>query len=182
MKTKFFTKILKPASVLMAALFVAVLCPETAHSAQKSVTVNVSATILPLFQIEVGGPANGNIEFGVIQKDPDGDVTIQAKEVVITTQSNLRTPYIITQSLSTPLANENGVGVPAGALRVSAQNNKSGGSASQNVEVGTDSSVLFRSDNNGQGDTISANYTLRVPPVQEAGEYRSQLVYTLTTA
>lgn len=144
-----------------------------------TVSVNVSCTILPLFEMEVSGPANGNIEFGTIQKNPDQSVDVSAPEVTISAKSNLGQPYMITHELIAPLTNDNGAILPDGSMSVQAS--ALNGSAAQDQAVGTDSGVLYHSDAAGKSDTITARYNLNVHPDQDAGDYQSKLLYTIVT-
>ena len=144
-----------------------------------TVTVNVSCTILPLFEMEVSGPANGNIEFGAIQKDPDQNVDASASEVMIRAKSNLGQPYIIKHELITPMSTGDGAVLPDGSMSVNAS--ASNGTTAKGTAVGTDSEVLYQSGPTGEGDTITAQYTLNVHPDQEAGDYNSKLLYTIVT-
>ena len=143
-------------------------------------TVNVSCTILPLFEMAVTGPNGGNIEFGVIQKDADQNVLVTAPEVVISAKSNTGQPYMITHELITPLANDEGAVLPDGSMSVNASS-ASGGSTAKGAAVGTDTGVLYHSDATGKSDTVTARYDLDVNPDQEAGNYQSKLLYTIVT-
>ena len=168
-------KYLNIASLTVLALLIA----GSAWANQSTVSVNVSCTILPLFEMEVSGPANGNIEFGTIQKDPDNNVDISAPEVVIRATSNLGQPYLITHELVTPLASNDGAVLPDGSMTVDAS--AASGSAAKSQQVGTDSEVLYQSDATGKSDTVTAHYNLNVHPDQDAGAYQSKLLYTIVT-
>jgi hypothetical protein len=144
-----------------------------------TVTVNVSCTILPLFEMEVTGPAGGHIEFGSIKKDPDQNVSAAAPEVVIRANSNLGQPYMITHELIAPLSSDDGAVLPDGSMSVNAT--AANGSAAKSQAVGTDTEVLYHSDAGGKSDIITARYDLDVHPDQDAGQYRSKLLYTIVT-
>lgn len=145
-----------------------------------TVTVNVSCTILPIFEMEVTGPNGGNIDFGAIQKDIDQNVTANAPEVVIKTHTNLGQPYIIKHELITPLSSGNGAVLPDRSMSVDAS--AANGSAATGQAVGTDPEVLYQSGAGGQSDVITARYNLDVHPDQDAGDYQSKLLYTIVTA
>lgn len=156
-----------------------ILCG-SAMANQATVSVNVSCTILPLFEMQVSGPNNGNIEFGAIQKEAGQNVTKTAPEVIISAKSNLGRPYLIKHELIAPLANTSGSAIPDGAMSVDATNSGTG-SAARSQAVGTASKTLYQSDATGQSDIITARYNLNVQPDQDAGHYESKLLYTIVT-
>ncbi len=168
-------KKLNIAALTTLALFLTV--PALANNT--TVSVNVSCTILPLFEMEVISPVNG-IEFGAIQKNPDANVDVSAPEITIRAKTNMGQPYIIKHELLTPLASDNGAILPDGSMSVDATSGN--GSTAQGQAVGTDPEVLYQSDANGQSDTITARYNLNVHPDQDAGQYQSKLLYTIVTA
>ena len=161
--------------VLAAFLFI----PTTARSETKSVTINVSVNVHPVFELNVSGPAGGNIQFGDIQQKADGDVVIEAPEVVLHARTNLGKPYQITQELIEPLANEQNAQFSKEDFTVDMEN---GGSRERTVSgpVSTEASTLFVSDS-GLEKTLNARYKLRVRPEQPAGLYQAKLVYTITS-
>jgi hypothetical protein len=165
------------AIVLLTALLV--LSAPLAIAGSNTVTVNVSAIILPLFEIGVSGPNGKDIDFGVIQKNPNGSITISSNDIVVTTQSNLGRPYRVTQELIAPLTNERGTPVPNDAMTVDARSQK--GQAAVGQVVNTSASTLLESDAQGSSDTVTASYKLRVEPQQEAGQYNTRLVYSIVS-
>lgn len=146
----------------------------------KTHTVNVSVTIAPLLELSVSGPAGGNIEFGLTNKDPNGAVTVNSEDVVISATTNLRRPYQITQSLVTPLENEHNDVFSSEDFSVSGKSVSSKGTVLQG-NVSTSPTVLFRSDAEGMSDTFVTKYHLNVKPEQAPGRYQSRLIYTITT-
>jgi hypothetical protein len=153
-----------------------------AWAASDSVSVTVSATIPPLFELSVSGPHQGNIEFGVIHKDPAQPVVAEAPEVVLTARSNLGRPYEIKQELMSPLANERNDRFGDRDLSSTAVNLRTDGAvAGSGTPVSTRPQTLFTSNAEGKSDTIKARYRLRVVPEQPSGNYRTKLVYTITT-
>lgn len=151
------------------------------YAASESVSVKVSVTIPPLFELSVSGPTKGNIEFGIAERDPLGPVTVESQEVVLTAKSNLRRPYEITHALVTPLSNERNDRFAEKDLTVFAENFKTSGRAVRGTSVGTTSSAIYTSDPEGKSETVKANYRLLVRPQQAAGHYQTKLVYTITT-
>ena len=65
------------------------LLPLAGWAETKSVEISVSATVLPMLELSVSGPAGGNIEFGAIERTPNGAVTLQSKELLVQTKTNL---------------------------------------------------------------------------------------------
>lgn len=167
--------------VLLTALF---LIPQTASYAARSasVTVDVSVTIRPVFELSVSGPANGNIEFGEVDKKLDETVVAESEKVFVTAKSNLREPYIISHSLQSPLRSISGSTMPDDSMTVNARSFNTNGKPADNQTVTTNSSVLFESDANGMGDTVEAQYQLKVASNQDPGTYNSKLTYSIVTA
>lgn len=154
--------------------------PLTSHALSRSVQVNVSCTIAPMFELEVSGPAAGNIDFGTVHKDADGALTFDSSEVVIRTKTNLGQPYHVTQMLLTPIQNEEGHQFSAEDFTSRAVAEKSGGNFVSEGAVSTAPVPLFVS-NDGKSNVITANYQLKVKPEQPSGHYASKLVYTIAT-
>lgn len=167
-------KYLNIAALTALSLFIA----GSALANSTTVSVNVSCTILPLFEMEVVSPVNG-IEFGAIQKNPDANVDVAAPEITIRAKTNMGQPYIIKHELLTPLSNDSGAILPDGSMSVDATSGN--GSAAQGQAVGTDSEILYQSNAGGQSDTVTARYNLNVHPDQDAGQYQSKLLYTIVT-
>ena len=165
---------------IVALTLLCVALSGSAIANQATVSVNVSCTILPLFEMQVSGPNGGNIEFGAIQKEAGQTVDKTAPEVIISAKSNLGRPYLIKHALIAPLANTTGEAIPDGAMSVDATN-AGGGSSAKSQTVGTTSQTLYQSDAAGQSDTITARYNLKVQPQQDAGHYESKLLYTIVT-
>lgn len=152
----------------------------TAEAETKSVSIDVTVRVLPIFELTVSGADGGNLEFGDVQKSGSGDVFAESKEMVLTAKSNLGRPYQITQTLSEPLRSDNAETFEEGDLTVRAQNSATQGSVTNGAGVTTTPTTLFTSDSRGKGDTIRASYRLRVKPDQPAGDYKTRLVYTIT--
>lgn len=167
--------------VLAVAMGVMALVPLEAQAASKSVSVNISVTIPPLFEIDVSGPAGGNIEFGIVNKDANGPVEAASSEVVINTRSNLQQPYQITQKLVSPLSNGQGQTIGPENFSVQSVSSIEDGTASSGTGISTQDSSLFTSDASGKSNTLRTVYRLRVNPEQSAGTYQSKLVYTIVT-
>lgn len=167
--------------VTVFAIFSFSFASAIGYAASNSVTVKVSVTIPPLFELSVSGPTHGNIEFGVVERDPLYPVTVESQDVVLTAKSNLGRPYEITHALVTPFSNESNDRFAEEDLTVSAENLKTGGTAVQSTRVTTTPSAIYTSDTEGKSETIKANYKLLVRPEQAAGNYQTKLVYTFTT-
>lgn len=147
-----------------------------------TVTVDVSVTIRPLFELSVSGPANGNIEFGEVDKKANENTFATSEKVLVTAKTNLREPYMITQSLQSPLQSSSGSTMPDDSMTVSAKSFNTNGKPANNQAVGINSTVLFESDANGMGDTVEAEYQLKIASNQDSGQYKSKLTYSIVTA
>ncbi len=167
--------------IVIAVLILGLFLTSPALSASKSTTVNVSVTVAPLFEISVVGPDNGHLDFGYIDRDPNGPITLESGEVKVQAKSNLGVPYQITHALVNPLTNGDGISFSDKDLSVAARGINTSGLASSGETVSTDTSTLFRSNPKGKSDTIIAQYKLTVRPSQAAGNYKSKLLYTIVT-
>ncbi len=172
------TKLIK--LTLIAIMVSALASPAFAKSLTQ--TVKVSLRVLPIMELEITGPAGGNIEFGDIQKDGTKNTISKAKDVMIHAKTNMATPYIIQQELLTPISNANGESLNAGAMTVNASNENGRGQSMNNVSVLSTPNIIYRSDDRGRSEAIKAQYQVNIPPTQAAGYYESALRYTFVTS
>jgi len=167
---------------LTALIIVAAIIgmPVPCHALSKSVQVNVSCTIAPMFELDVSGPTGGNIEFGTLHKDPNGTLTFDSNEVTIRAKTNMGQPYHVTQMLVTPIRNANGDEFEAGDFTSRATAEGPGSPVVRDGFVTTQPMTLL-SSNDGKSSAVTASYKLKVKPGQASGFYASKLIYTIAT-
>ena len=102
--------------------------------------------------------------------------------MLIDVKANTGERYQVTQTMSGPLENPEGHKLGLGNLKFITSSSKSHGTViSIPTHVSPSSQVIFTSDNMGSSDAISAEYTLTIPPSQEAGDYFANLTYTVSS-
>lgn len=154
--------------------------PVFAESLNVSVntTVNVS-TILEL-NIEETGQSElrfGNIRPSAIQATEAGPVIVK-----IHVTSNIGEIYQVTQTMSNPLENTQGVQMGFNNLKFKTTAAKTAGTViATAVPVTKNPQTIFISDLKGTSDTIQAEYLLTVPPSQAPGDYSALLTYTVSS-
>jgi hypothetical protein len=97
--------------------------------------------------------------------------------------SNLGRPYQVTQLIRRALMNGDGQMIPADQFQVSARGAQLG-----QVETDRPTAILpgvdtplYTSNERGKSDRFSADYILTVTPQTPAGEYDTEIVYTVTS-
>jgi hypothetical protein len=148
-----------------------------------SQTVQVTATILPRLELTVSPETGDAIAFGAIrQPDPAGSAARTVK-VSVNVFSNLGRPYHVTQLVRQPLSSRTGAVIPDGQFLVSAQDASRGelGPVRPAAVVPGLSTTLYRSDSRGKSDAFRADYTLNVTSDTPAGDFQTEIVYTVTS-
>lgn len=155
----------------------------SAYAESQSHTVQVSATILPRLELSVTPSTGSAIAFGAIMQPSDGETTVKTVAVNLSVFSNLDRPYHVTQSVRHALANEQGVEIPSGQFLVSGRDSARGEirvTAPVAITAG-ESATLYTSDANGKSDAFVADYQLAVTPATPAGNFGTEIVYTVTS-
>jgi hypothetical protein len=148
-----------------------------------SQTVQVTATILPRLELTVTPDTGEAIAFGAIRQPEPGSRASGAVKVSVSVFSNLDRPYHVTQLVRKPLSSATGSAIPEGQLRVSASNANRGavGPDLPTAMVPGAPLTLYRSDSRGKSDAFRADYTLHVTPDTPAGDFQTEIVYTVTS-
>jgi len=164
----------------MAACLLAA-SPSFAESDSK--TVRVSATILPRLELSVQPETGQDLIFSAVEQPAPGDERSQSVTVHLNVFSNLGRPYQVTQLVRHPLTSGDGQTIPDDQFQVSARGAGLGQvEADRPVPVlpGIDT-PLYTSNERGKSDRFSADYILTVTPQTPAGEYDTEIVYTVTS-
>ncbi|MFH0855981.1 MAG: hypothetical protein V1869_05715 [Candidatus Omnitrophota bacterium] len=120
-----------------------------------------------------------NIDFA----DLKPGVGPRINEVLIEVKSNLGRPYQVTQNVFSELSNSSGGKIPAEyfSLQTLAQNNTRGSlKVTGKTPIEKGNLLLFVSDPSGSADKFKVIYELVCPADLRAGNYSSQITYTLT--
>lgn len=149
----------------------------------ESRTFQVHAKVEPVFVVDVSARGGTDVlEFGSIKRSPGETAQAEPTQVDVSVASNLAVPYQVSQTVLSPLANEEGIEMTAGSFKVQTSEAAYGrGLAADPQAVLAGEKILFESDSVGQSDQFAAIYSLEIPSSQASGDYRTQIVYTIAT-
>ena len=155
--------------------------PSFAESDSK--TVRVSATILPRLELSITPDTGQEIAFGAIRQPARGEEAAQSVKVNVNVFSNLGRPYHVTQMIRRPLTNVEGRTIPDAQFRVTTRDASRGqlGSPQPTPLAPGAATTLYTSDERGKSEQFFADYTLTVTPQTPAGEFDTEIVYTVTS-
>ena len=154
-----------------------------AETKSESRTLQVHVNVEPIFVVQVTPRTGGDtVEFGTVKRVPEETVETKPVQVDIAVLSNLGVPYQVSQAVTTPLVNEEGQTLPLEDFLVQADETVYGnGKVASPEPVRAAEQVLFESNSQGDTDTFTANYFLKIPPTQAGGDYQTSIVYTIAT-
>ncbi len=154
----------------------------TSHAATKTVVADTRAFIAPLLELSISQEGQSELRFGNIR--PSAIDTIEAGPiaVLIEVRSNTGNRYQITQTINSALVNAEGNQMSFDQLKFKTTSSKLKGSTIDSpTPVSASSQIIYTSDAEGASDTITAAYTLTVPPSQAPGDYSALLTYTVSS-
>lgn len=167
---------------VMAMLIVISGITPPVFAESQSHTVQVSATILPRLELSVAPETGSSIAFGAILQPANGDITTKTIAVNLSVFSNLDRPYHVTQTVRQPLSNNNGTDIPDNQFLVSTRNASRGNTLANALAViPGENTTLYTSDARGKSDAFVADYSLAVTPATPAGDFATEIVYTVTS-
>ena len=154
-----------------------------AFAESDSKTVQVTATILPRLELTVTPETGESITFGAITQPAPGGQTAHSVKVALNVFSNLDRPYQVTQLVRQPLSTAAGSTIPDDQFLVTAHDAARGQlvPAQPTAIVPGAPTTLYISDSRGKSDAFSADYTLMVTPETPAGDFHTEIVYTVTS-
>ena len=172
---------LRFAGAAVATAGLAFASPLFAESDSK--TVQVSATILPRLELSVTPETGESIAFGAMTQPAMGDEDSRSVRVAVNVFSNLDRPYHITQLVRHPLSSTGGSTIPEPQFLVTAHDASRGqvGPIQPTAIVPGRATTLYTSDERGKSDAFQAEYTLTVTPETSAGDFTTEIVYTVTS-
>ena len=152
-------------------------------SESDSKIVHVSATILPRLELSVTPETGDAIAFGQLEQPAAGDAHSRLISVNVNVFSNLGHPYQVTQLVRRPMTNHQGQTIPDEQFRVMTLGSTRGSLRATEATpvIPGQTTPLYTSDDRGKSDTFSAEYTLHVTPQTPAGEFDTEVVYTVTS-
>ena len=164
-----------------AVITLSLASPLFAESDSK--TVQVTATILPRLELTVTPETGEGIAFGAITQPAPGDQDSRSVRVAVNVFSNLDRPYHVTQMIRRPLVNVEGSAIPDPNFLVSAHDAGRGraGPVRPTAMIPGRATTLYTSDERGKSDAFKADYTLTVTPETPAGDFATDIVYTVTS-
>jgi hypothetical protein len=168
-------------SVVVGVAALAIASPLFAESDSK--TVPVTATILPRLELSVTPETGDAIAFGAVTQPAPGAEDSRSVRVAVNVFSNLDRPYHVTQMIRRPLSNVDGAAIPDPQFLVSASDAGRGhaGPVRPTAMIPGRATTLYTSDQRGKSDAFKADYTLTVTPETPAGDFSTEIVYTVTS-
>lgn len=164
------------------AILAFLLTDPALQAATSTVTVNMQAEVPVSIQLSVSPEGQSELKFGNIQ--PVASQVTQAGPVTVAVKvdTNSGQKYQVTQTANGALQNADGDTISAESLKfMSSALNAGVTTVSSLTPVSGLNQTIYVSNELGEGDTISADYTLTVPPNQPAGDYSTLLTYTAST-
>ena len=171
-----------PASFI-AALTGLVILASPVRSETKTLITDSKAVIGPVLELTISQQGQSELKFGNIRPSALGPTEAGTVLMIIDVKANTGERYQVTQVMSGPLENAEGRKLGLEYLKFKTAGSKSNGAGiATPTNVSASAQVIFTSDANGSSDTITAEYTLTVPPSQEPGDYSSLLTYTVSAS
>ena len=152
-------------------------------SESDSKVVRVSATILPRLELSISPNTGESIAFGELEQPAPGDTRSRSVTVTVNVFSNLGHPYQVTQLVRQPMTNPQGHLIPDEQFRITTLGTARGSLGAMDATPITPgaSTTLYTSDDRGKSDTFLAEYTLTVTPQTPAGDFNTEVLYTVTS-
>lgn len=168
--------------VIIAILF-GLVRPTAVHAESDSKTIQVSATILPRLELSITPETGSGIAFGAIEQPTRGTDTSRSVAVNVGIFSNLGHPYQVTQMVRHPLRSPAGALIPDEQWTVVTHDAARGvvGMPQPTAVRSGIPTTLYTSNDIGKSDAFLADYTLRVTPTTPAGDFDTEIVYTVTS-
>ena len=157
--------------------------PLCVFAESQSRTVQVTATILPRLELSINPSTGSSIAFGAIAQPNTGSTNTKTVAVNLSVFSNLDRPYHVTQTVRHPLTATSGTTIPDEQLQIITRNASQG-----EVGLGTlvpvasgTPTTLYTSNAHGKSDAFVADYQLSVTPTTPAGDFGTEILYTVTS-
>jgi len=158
------------------------ISPTTSHAETKAASTNTTASIAPLLELAISQTGQSELRFGNIRPSAIDVTQVGPITLLIEVKSNTGDRYQVTQTINSALENSEGDKIDLERLKFKTSSLKPNGTTiASPTPVSVSSQIIFTSDAQGTSDTISAEYTLTVPPSQAPGDYSALLTYTVSS-
>ena len=151
----------------------------TARAASQSATVVSQAQVPVVLELSISPTGQSQLRFSNVQPSLISETQAGPMSIYVDVRANVR--YQVSEDLSGPLTNSAGDEIPIDHLSFITSAAHSTGTPVPTTAASASSQVIFTSDALGTSDTIRADYTLRVPSSQAAGDYSTRIIYTISS-
>lgn len=140
--------------------------------------VQLEVEIEPIFDLSITTEAAGMVEFSGLR--PGGRP--KTSEVLIEVETNLGRPYQVVQVMPSRLVNQEGDIIPDEYFLMKVEDGESGGTIRlpSKTPVREGQTVLFTSNQKGDGDRFKIIYELTIPPDLPGGRYFTRVSCSLS--
>lgn len=145
---------------------------------QKTFPVDLEIEIKPIFDIEISSSSSNLISFSNLKPN----LPPQQREVVVRVKNNLERPYEVVQNVSSLLTNEEGVVIEEKyfQMRIEKPKEEKGEVKIRDfTPVKPGAMRIFSSDDKGSPSEFKIIYRLEVPFNLRAGNYRTNISYSI---
>ena len=158
------------------------ISPTASRAETKTAFTNTTAYITPLLELAISQTGQSELRFGNIRPSAIDTIEVGPLTILIEVKSNTGDRYQVTQTINSALENAEGDKISLDHLKFKTSSAKLNGTAvASPTPVSASSQIIFTSDAQGTSDTISAEYTLAIPPSQAPGDYSALLTYTVSS-
>lgn len=143
-----------------------------------------TASVGSVLQLTVSQNAGSELKFGNITPSALGPTLATPQTITIDVQSNSGTKYVVTQLVNGSLDNGRGDKIGLENLQFRTASEKSTGAAVSSftsMTAAASSQTIFTSNDQGDGETIQAEYQLSIPPSQAPGDYSTFITFTVSS-
>ena len=140
--------------------------------------IPIRVEIESVFYLDVEVEKGSNLHFGTFKTGEEKE----EKKVVLTVHSNLGEPYQVSQIVSRNLTNSEGVFIPKDHFTFFGSDAQTGLLIVMSPQaVSEGESMVFTSNKLGDPEEFTLNYSLAIPNEAKAGNYSSDIKYSITT-
>ena len=148
----------------------------------QNISVNTTVSVPTILELKIEETGQSELRFGNIRPSAIQATEVGPVIVKIHVTSNIGETYQVTQAMSNPLENAQGVQMRSENLKFKTTAAKTAGTViAAATPVTKNLQTIFISDLKGTSDTIHAEYILTVPPSQAPGDYSALLTYTVSS-
>ncbi len=153
---------------------------ESQSPAVKNEVLNIPIRfeIESIFSLETKMEQGNSLNFGSFKVGDEN----QMRKVAIKVRSNLGQPYQVSQVISRKMMNEKGAALNDDYFKFKVEGSQSGTVLVTDLEpVRLGEEPIFTSDAKGTPEALIVSYNLTIPKNSQAGNYTTELKYSITT-